>query len=206
MVAPFEAAALKLKPGEMSGIVESEFGFHLIRLEAIRGQEYRASHILIRPEYQKLDLGPAKEYLDSVRTLIEKDTLTFEQAAKKLSEDKETQDNGGFLRNQSDLSNRLDFDKSMDPSLFFALDTMKVGQISAPMNYRTSDGKTGSRILFLKQKYPPHFADFERDYEKLAEIALQRKQNIAMDSWFKTAKDEVFIWVDDDYSQCKLDL
>jgi len=204
MVAPFEAAALRLKPNQMSDIVESEFGFHLIQLLEIRGQEYHARHILLRPDYQKLDLTESTKFLDSIRVLVQRDSTTFEKAAKEFSEDKATQDAGGVIMDASNGGNRLAYDGTMDPALFFALDSMKVGTISAPIPYRTDDGRSAVRILYFKAKHPPHFANLKDDYQKLSQITLSRKKNNAIEKWFMKAKDDVFIFIDDEYKDCRI--
>ncbi|MBP6386553.1 MAG: peptidylprolyl isomerase [Pseudarcicella sp.] len=202
MVAPFEAAALKLKPGEMSEVIESEFGFHLIKMVEIRGQEYHVKHILLRPDYQRLDLKDATAYLDSIKVLIQRDSLTFEAAAKLHSEDKNTQYSGGMLVDPQTRSIKLPLDGTMEPSLFFAMDTMTIGKVSAPMPFRTEDGRSAVRILYYKAKHPAHFANFKDDYAKLSAAAMGRKKNSALEKWFMKAKDEVFIFVEDEYKSC----
>jgi peptidyl-prolyl cis-trans isomerase SurA len=204
MVAPFEAAALKLKPDQMSDVVESEFGYHLIQLLGIRGQEYHARHILIRPDYQKLDLTDPTHFLDSLRIIIQRDSLTFDKAAREYSEDKLTQDAGGLLLDMESRSTRMPFDGTMEPGLYFSLDSMTVGTISTPIPYRTEDGRSAVRILYYKAKYPPHYANLKDDFQKIANIALTRKKNDAIEEWFLKAKDDVFIFIDDEYKGCNV--
>ena len=204
MVAPFEAAALKLKPNQMSDVVESEFGYHLIKLLETRGQEYHALHILLRPDYQRLDVTEPTRFLDSVRVLIQRDTLKFEKAAKQFSEDKATQDAGGMLTDPQTRSIRMPLDGTMESGLYFTIDTMKVGTISAPMSYRTEDGRSAMRILYYKAKHPPHFANLEDDFQRLSNYTLNRKKNTAIEKWFAKAKNDVFIYIVDEYKECNV--
>ncbi len=204
MVAEFEGAALKLKPNEISEPIESEFGLHLIQLLETRGAEYHARHILLRPDYNRMDLSEPKKMLDSIYTMIQVDTLKFEKAAKTWSEDKNTADAGGLLKDQQTGSSRLALDASMDYNLFMMLDTMKVGTVSAPINYRTDDGKTAMRIIYYKSKIEPHTASIKDDFEKLTNIVLANKKTTAVDEWFKKAIADVFIKVDPEFQNCKI--
>ena len=204
MVAPFEGAALKLKPNEMSDVVESEFGLHLIQLLETRGAEYHARHILLRPDYNRLDLTAPTKYLDSLRNLIQIDSLKFEKAAHDFSEDKNTADAGGLIRDPQSGGSRLAMDPSMEYAMFQMLDTMSVDSISKPLPYRTEDGKSAVRLLYFKSKIAPHTADFSKDFEKLQNIVLQNKKNHAIDEWFRKSVADVYITVDPEYQDCKI--
>lgn len=204
MVAEFEAAALKLKPNQMSDIIESEFGFHLIQLLEIRGQEYNSKHILLRPDYAKLDMAAPTHFLDSIRTLILADSIKFEKAAKLHSEDKGTADQGGMIADPETRSFKLPLDSSMDPSLYFTVDSMTVGRISAPIQYRTEDGKNAVRLLFYKKKHEPHFANMKDDFQKLSAYALARKKSKITDKWVEGAVKDVFINVIPEFKDCNI--
>lgn len=204
MVAEFEGTALKLKPNEISEPIESDFGLHLIQLLETRGAEYHARHILLRPDYNRMDMSEPKHVLDSLYNLIKTDTLKFEKVAKTWSEDKNTADAGGLLKDQQSGSSRLALDASMDYGLYMMLDTMKVGTISAPMNYRTDDGKTAMRIIYYKSRVEPHTASLKDDFEKLTNIVLANKKTQAVDEWFKKAIADVFIKVDPEFQGCKM--
>lgn len=205
MLPEFEGAALALKPGEMSNVIESQYGYHLIKLIETRGAEYHARHILLRPDYNKgTDMTDAIHKLDSLRTMITTDTLSFAQAARENSEDKETAEAGGLLQDRSSGIARLALDASMDPSLYFAIDTMKVGSVSPPVSYRTEDGRSAMRIIWYKSKSEPHTASIREDYEKLSQIVINNKRNKALEEWFKKAQGDVYISVEPEFKNCKI--
>ncbi len=202
MVPEFEAAVFRLKPGEISMPVESDFGYHIIQLINRRGNEFNARHILIRPTYSEVDFEEAEAFLDSLRTLILDDSLVFEKAAKEYSDDKETGGNGGFLVDATGSSSVSV--EELDPVIFFTIDTMEVGNISRPHRYRMKDGKEAVRILYYKKRTRPHQASIKEDYQKIQLAALNEKKQKALDEWFDSAKNEVFIQIDDDYKYCQI--
>jgi peptidyl-prolyl cis-trans isomerase SurA len=201
-VAPFEAAVFKMKPGELSGIVESEYGHHLIKLIERRGNEFHSKHILLRFDYSEVSLETAEHFLDSVRTLIVKDSIKFPKAAKEFSDDKFTKDNGGLIPGP-DGTTRIAVDQ-LDSYIYFVVDTMQVGQISRPVPYRMDDGKNGLRLLKYISKIPPHQASLKDDYQKIHNYALNNKKNKAIMEWFAKTKDQVYINIDPEYKDCKI--
>ncbi len=202
MVSEFEAAALKLKAGEISTPVQTEFGFHIIQMVERRGNIYNARHILVKPKFKESDFEKAGHFLDSIRTLVITDSIKFDKAAKEFSDDDFTASNGGFLRDMSG-ANRVSV-SDLDPGLFFTMDTMKIGSITPPMKFKLDDGNEAMRIIYYKSKLPPHQANLNDDYQKIQAATLNSKKSQQMGDWFNEAKEEVFIQIDPEYNQCQL--
>jgi len=202
MVPEYEATAMRMKAGNISMPIESEFGFHLIQLIERRGNEYNSRHILIRPDYTSVDFDAAEHFLDSLRTLILEDSMIFENLAKEYSDDPETAGTGGFLIDANGSS--IVSVEDLDPVVFFTIDTMEVGSITHPMRYRMKDGKEALRIVFYKDRVKPHVANFKDDYQKIQLAALNEKRSKMLDDWFDEAKEEVFIQIDDEYKKCRI--
>lgn len=201
-VPEFEAAAMKMQPGELSQPIESPFGFHLIQLIERRGNRYNSRHILLKPNSSELDIKYAEEFLDSLRTQILADSITFAKAAKEFSDDKETAASGGFFLS-ADGSNRVPTEE-LDPVIFFTLDTMKVGTITEPIAYRMDDGTPAVRIFYYKDRTQPHRANLKDDYQKIYHAATQEKKSRALSEWFENAQKQVYIEVDPQYNHCSI--
>ncbi len=198
----YEAAALALQPGELSLPVESDFGFHLIQLIERRGNAYNSRHILLTPKPSLSDIAQAKKEMDSIRNLIQLDSIAFEQTAKDLSDDKITGANGGFLTD--DTGSPMVSVENLDPNTFFALDTMKIGTISSAQEYKLPDGKDAVRIIYYKNEQKPHQANLKDDWQRIQAAALTEKKNTVLLTWFDKARFEVFIDIDKAYENCNI--
>ena len=198
----YEATALSLKPGEISDPVETQFGIHIISLIEKRGNSFKSKHILMTPQPSFRDKQVAADYLDSLRTSILNDSISFQIAAKEYSDDQITSGNGGFFTNGQG-SNKVSV-KELDPNVFFAIDTMAIGSISPPIELDKPDGTKAFRILFYSGKTPPHQANLDDDYQKIADAALNEKKNRTLNNWFSDAQKGIFIQVDEEYETCQL--
>ncbi|MDP5120126.1 MAG: peptidylprolyl isomerase, partial [Spirosomaceae bacterium] len=129
--------------------------------------------------------------------------ITFESQVK-YSEDEETALRGGFLTSPRTGTNKLDLDQNMEPNLYFMLDTMQVGTVSAPIPFRSQDGKTGYRLVYFKKTHEPHTASLNSDYELIQQYALSEKKNRQIEKWFKEAMEEVFVKIDPEFGDCNI--
>ncbi len=201
-VKEFKDVAFSLREGEISEPFESPFGYHIIFIEKIRGQELDLRHILIQPEVPQKALDAAREELDSIRTHIMEGQYTFAEAARNFSDEKETKFDGGLLRNPSDFSSRFELTK-MDPKLYNQVRNLKDNEISNPMLEPDPRGGPPSyKILMVSNRFDEHEADFARDYLKIQELARRDKQFKAIREWMTEHIEETYISLDSEYRDC----
>ncbi len=202
MVPTFEATAFKIRVGEISMPFESPFGFHIMQLIDRRGNEYNSRHILMSATPSAEDISRTEKYIDSLRLRIVEDSITFEKAAKEYSDDQMTKGQGGFFTD-ADGGSKISI-KEIDPVVYFTIDTMKAGNISKPITYRTDDGKEAVRILYFKTKLPPHQANLKDDWHRIQAASQGEKKDKALDKWFMKARGDVFISIEPEYDFCNI--
>ncbi len=196
----FEAVAFKLNKGEVSEIVETEAGFHILQLIERKGEYVNVRHILIRPKVSPEDLDKARITLDSVATLIRNDVLDFEEAVTKFSDDP-GKNSGGLLINPMTGTTRFEVTE-LDPSVSFVIDKLKPGMISDPVPMETETGQEAYRLLYLKKRTLPHRANLTEDYNRIREWALQEKQSKAYNEWISKKATNTYIKIVDKYKDC----
>lgn len=201
LVPEFEATAFELKGKEVSRIIETQFGYHIIQQIERRGEMMNCRHILLIPKVNPSDLYKASQKLDTVYSILKTDTITFEQAVLRYSDDAETKYNSGLMVNPGTGTTRFEMDE-LDQQTFFVVDKLNVGEFSRPVRMQTSDGKQAYRILYLRTKTEPHRANLKEDYQRIQNIALLEKQNKAVSAWIKKKKNSVYIQVDPEYKKC----
>lgn len=201
-VPEFEAAAYNLDKGEMSDLVESEFGFHLIQLLERRGNSIKARHILVKPEITDADMELAKNQLDTVRMLVETDSVSFSRAIKKFSdEDTQSYNNDGRMVNPATGNTFFEIG-DLDPDIYFTVDTMEIGSLSAPFEFVDQTGETAFRIVQLQSRSKPHKANLKQDYSKIQKAAIESKKSEFVAQWVEERVNSTYITVDDMYNTC----
>ena len=198
----FESTALTMELNEISDPIETQFGFHLIQLLDRKGKRFLTRHILIRPQSGDSDIERSIEAMNDIRDEIVTGKTTFENSAIEYSDDRLTKANSGFFKNPQNNSLYLSTDL-LDPDIFFVIDTMTVSTITEPIKYRTTDGKEAVRIIYYKNRIPPHYASLEKDYEKIYNLVSNEKQQQALNDWIDIAIREVFFRIDPEYENCE---
>lgn len=182
-VPEFEATAFNLEEGQVSTIVESEFGYHLIQLIERRGNSFHARHILLKPELSDDDKRIAKHTLDSILVELNNSKVTFVDVVKKYSNKNfPSYSNGGRAINPATNTNFFEI-SDLEPDIYFTLDTMVVGQISAPHEFKDPYGETAYKVLMLQSRSEPHKASLEKDFSRLKEDAIIEKKDSEVKRW-----------------------
>lgn len=197
----FKDNAFSLLEGEVSEPFQTEFGWHILYVEKIRGQEVDVRHILMFPEISQKAIDEAQKKIEDIRSQIVAGDISFAEAARKFSDDKETRNNGGQIINPLTFDTRFDLTK-MDPTFSAQVYNLKEGEVSKVITDRDRTGKGMLKILSITKRYPEHSADYVKDYERIKQLALREKQMKAINKWQDERIETTYVNVNDDYQDC----
>lgn len=200
-VKEFKDVAFSLGEGEISEPFETEYGYHIIMVEKIKGQEVELRHILMMPKVSDKALKEAKEKIIAIKKKIESGEITFAEAARTMSDEKETRANGGVLMNPKTQDTHFELTK-MDPSLYSEVSNLKNNAITSPI--LDDDPRTGKKykIITVTNRINEHTADYARDYIKIKDLALKEKQIKAIAKWSDEKIKETYIKINGEYKDC----
>lgn len=204
MVKEFRDVAFSLQEGEISEPFETDFGYHIVLLEKVRGQEYDVRHILLRPEITEEAITAAKEKINKVRERIVDGDLTFADAAVEFSDEKETKFDGGQLINPYTQDSTFELTK-MDPELYGQIQDLEDGGISLVLQDEDRVNRIKFKILTVTDRIDEHKADFAKDYLKIKRLAEQEKQYETIRKWQDEKINDTYVKISDDYKSCEFD-
>ena len=205
-VPEFEATAYNLEPGEFSQVIETEFGFHFIQLLERRGNLIHTRHILIRPEYELADLDKAEATLDSIKNLLEVDSISFELAVRLYSDDKTLSFNNGGRMTNPKTGNTFFEIGDLDSEVFFAIDDLEIGAYSDPILFDKIGEDPLYKLYRLDSRSEPHQASLELDYAKIQQFASEEKKQRLFNKWLFERVLETHVQLDDRYQCPELDV
>lgn len=202
LVPEFSAVAFKLKPGEISEVIESPFGFHIIQMIEKKGKLIHARHILKMPQIYPVDLELAEERADSISKVIE-GGADFNKLAADLSDDEQSKINGGVVRNQQTGGEYFETE-DMDRGMYLSVQQLELLKASKPSMMVLPDNSRAYRILFLMDKLEFHVANIDTDYDRIKSAALEKKKNEIMKSWIVEHMGGTYIQLPEDYKDCEI--
>jgi peptidyl-prolyl cis-trans isomerase SurA len=198
----FVAAAFKLQNGDVSPIVRTKFGYHIIQMVQRKGDRADVRHILIIPERTSADFKIALSRLDSVRAELMSGKLSFSQAVGKYSTDDMSKMTGGMIVDPQTNASQLEVDQ-LDPALALMVDSLEVGAYSQPHVFvNPQTGERSCRIVYLKSRTTPHKANLRDDYSKIQQVALTQKQNQKLEQWVRDKLPSYYLKIDPEYRDC----
>ena len=201
MVKEFRDQAYRLREGEISQPFQTDFGWHIVTVDKIRGQLIDVRHVLLVPEVSAKELREAKEKLELIRKRIQDGEISFSDAALEFSDDKDTASNGGVLINPTSGDTRFELTK-LDPEIYNQILNLEDNQISPPVIEEDRSGNKKYKILMVTNRYNEHTADFANDYVKIKDLALKEKQLNTIQEWMSEKIDDTFINVNRSYRDC----
>ena len=201
LVPEFERAAFKLKKDEISEVVQSKFGFHIIQMIERRGEQINVRHILLKPKFSSSSLKSASDKITSIKLEIDSNLLSFEEAIIKYSDD-DSKNNGGLIINPQTGTTQFTYEE-LDPSIRYMVEKMSEGDISKPSLTKSQDGTQAAyRLLKIKSKKLEHKANVIDDFDLLKEYALANKKQTVLDNWVIDNLDATFISLSPELSKC----
>ena len=201
MVKEFRDQAYRLREGEVSQPFQTDFGWHIVTVDKIRGQLIDVRHVLLVPEISAKELKDAKDKLNLIRKRIQDGEIAFVDAALEFSDDKDTAANGGVLINPTSGDTRFELTK-LDPAIYNQILNLDENQISLPVLDEDRSGNKKYKILMVTNRYDQHQADFATDYVKIKDLALKEKQLDAIQNWMTEKIDDTFVNVNRSYRDC----